>query len=47
MNLTLYTLSLHGPTMQSPRELIEMARKYYTDTALPKLVSSLYFYFPL
>lgn len=26
---------------QSPDELIEMAHKYYADTALPKLVSSL------
>ncbi|CAH8314549.1 unnamed protein product [Eruca vesicaria subsp. sativa] len=27
-----------GFHLKSPRELIEMARKYYTDTALPKLV---------
>lgn len=33
---------------QSPDELIEMAHKYYADTALPKLVSSLLpsFHFP-
>ncbi|KAJ4880458.1 Tetratricopeptide repeat (TPR)-like superfamily protein [Raphanus sativus] len=28
-----------GFHLKSPRELIEMARKYYTDTALPKLVA--------
>ncbi|CAN7119467.1 unnamed protein product [Brassica rapa subsp. narinosa] len=28
-----------GFHLKSPRELIEMSRKYYTDTALPKLVA--------
>jgi protein TIF31 len=28
-----------GFHLKSPKELIEMARKYYTDTALPKLVA--------
>ncbi|CAH2077719.1 unnamed protein product [Thlaspi arvense] len=28
-----------GFHLKSPRELIELARKYYTDTALPKLVA--------
>jgi len=30
-----------SPSLQSPDELMDMAHKYYVDTALPKLVSFL------
>lgn len=39
--LSLYFDSIPSPSLQSPDELMEMAHKYYVDTALPKLVSFL------
>lgn len=39
--LAIYFNSIPSLSLQSPDELMEMAHKYYVDTALPKLVSFL------